>query len=62
MGRLKILSYKDKLIIALTKKGILDCILNKDVTADIVEPELYLIDSSGNVIKSDNGDDSLTII
>lgn len=60
-----LLKYKDDKIYRLENKGLLDTILNKDVTADITAPTLYLIDSSGNlkdkkdinVAASDVGDD-----
>lgn len=47
----QLVNYKDNLNDKLENKGILDTILNKDVTADVTAPTLYLIDSSGNLIK-----------
>ena len=47
----QLVNYKDKEIDALENKGALDWILNRDVTADIDSPTLFLIDSSGNLIK-----------
>lgn len=65
-----LVSYKDKQIERLENKGALDCILNRNVTADIDSPTLKLIDQSGNPIadavdetidakvKSDDPDDN----
>ena len=50
----QLVAYKDKQIDKLKNKGILDTLFNKDVTADIPEPSLYLIDESGNLIKNDD--------
>ena len=47
----QLVNYKDKEIDALENKGVLDTLFKKDVTADIDSPTLYLIDSSGNLIK-----------
>lgn len=47
----QLVNHKDNKIDKLENKGILDTLLNKDVTADIPEPTLYLIDTSGNLIK-----------
>lgn len=47
----QLVNYKDKENDALQNKGLLDTILNKDITANITAPTLYLIDTSGNLIK-----------
>ena len=47
----QLVNYKDKENDALKNKGVLDTIFKKDVTANITAPTLYLIDSSGNLIK-----------
>ena len=47
----QLVNYKDDKIDKLKNKGVLDTIFKKDVTADITAPTLYLIDSSGNLIK-----------
>jgi chromosome segregation ATPase len=59
---LLLVSYKDKMIARLDNKGLLDVLLNKDVTADIDDerPTLLLIDSSGNPI-ADKDDDVVDV-
>lgn len=47
----QLLKYKDNKIDRLENKGALDYIFNRDVTADIDSPALFLIDTSGNLIK-----------
>lgn len=47
----QLVNYKNIKIERLENKGVLDTIFKKDVTADIDLPTLYLIDSSGSLIK-----------
>lgn len=55
----QLVNYKDLVNDRLKNKGALDCIFNRDVTADISPPTLQLIDSSGNLIKEK--DDEINI-
>ena len=55
---LLLVNFKDKRINALENKGIFDILRGKDVTADIVEPTLTVIDASGNPITDKSNDDN----
>ena len=58
---LLLVNFKDKKITALENKGVLDTLFSKDVTADIVEPTLSLIDLYGNPIAdADNSEVNAT--
>lgn len=54
MELIQLIAYKDKKIDKLENKGVLDILFNKDVTAEIEPPTLYLIDESGSLIKDDD--------
>ena len=47
----QLVNYKDKEIDAVKNQNVLYKLIGKDATADITAPTLYLIDSSGNLIK-----------
>lgn len=47
----QLVNHKDNKIDRLENKGLTDYIFKRDVTADVDSPALYLIDSSGNLIK-----------
>ena len=52
----QLVNYKDKEIDAVKKQNVIYKLIGKDATADIPEPTLYLIDTSGNLIKNDESD------
>ena len=47
----QLVNYKDKEIDAVKNQNVIYKLIGKDATADITAPTLYLIDSSGNLIK-----------
>lgn len=47
----QLVNYKDKEIDAVKNQNVIYKLIGKDATADIPTPTLYLIDSSGNLIK-----------
>lgn len=52
----QLVNYKDKEIDAVKNQNVIYKLIGKDATANIPEPTLYLIDSSGNLIKNDKSD------
>ena len=52
----QLVNYKDKEIDAVKNQNVIYKLIGKDATANITAPTLYLIDSSGNLIKNDKSD------
>ena len=50
----QLVNYKDKEIDAVKNQNVIHKLLRRDATVDIPTPTLYLIDTSGNLIKNDD--------
>ena len=55
----QLVNYKDKEIDAVKNQNVIHKLLRKDATVDIPTPTLYLIDTSGNLIKNADNDISV---
>lgn len=56
MEYIQLVNYKNSIINALEKQGVLSKLMGKDVRAGLIKPSLFLINETGN-LKDDVGDD-----
>lgn len=56
MEYIQLVNYKNSIINALEKQGVLSKLMGKDVRAGLIKPPLFLINETGN-LKDDVGDD-----
>ena len=54
MEYIQLVNYYKETSNAYKNQNVINKLIGRDATADIIEPTLYLIDSSGNVIADDN--------